>query len=133
MSGITMRYSSRPVLGFLFFWGMNTLALWVADYVFADIWFDSVGALWVSGLFLGLVNAVIRPVLVVLTLPLTIVTLGFFLLILNAMMVLLVAWLVPGFHVLGFWTGFWGALFMSIFNSLVNLLINRSAVSVTND
>jgi len=133
MSGITGRYSSRPLLDFLFFWAMNTLALWVADFVFADIWFDSVGALWVSGLILGLVNAVIRPVLVVLTLPLTIVTLGLFLLILNTLMVLLVAWLVPGFHVTGFWTGFWVALFMSLFSSLVNLMFFRPRLVVRHD
>jgi putative membrane protein len=69
-------------------------------------------------------------VLVVLTLPLTLVTLGFFLLIINALMVLLVAWLVPGFHVLGFWIGFWVALFMSVFSSFTNIVFHRNTFSV---
>jgi len=133
MSGITVGYSSRPLTGFFVFWGMNALALWVADYVFSDIWFDGIGTLLVSALLLGLVNAVIRPVLVLLTLPLTIVTLGLFLLVINALMVLFVAWLVPGFHILGFWTGFWAALFMSLFSSMINLLFNRHAVVVRHD
>jgi putative membrane protein len=126
----TAMYSSRSLVGFLLFWALNTLGLWVADYLFDGIQFDTAGALWVSGLLLGVVNAVIRPVLVVLTLPLTIFTLGFFLLIINALMVLLVAWLVPGFHVMGFWTGFFVALFMSVFSSFTNIVFHRNTFSV---
>jgi putative membrane protein len=111
---------------FLLRWALTTLPLWVASYLF-PVSFETTGALLVSGLLLGLVNAFVRPVLVFLTFPLSIVTLGFFILVINALMLLLVAWLVPGFHVGGFWTGFFVALFVSIFSFLVNRFVPRMA------
>lgn len=133
MFATTMSPTPRPMTGFLFLWALNTLGLWVADYVFDGIAFDSAGALWVSGLLLGLVNAVVRPVLILLTLPLTIVTLGVFLLVINAFMVLLVAWLVPGFMVAGFWTGLLLAVFLSVFGWGTNLVLGRYTVAVKID
>ncbi len=130
MFATTISPTPRPMMGFLLLWALNTLGLWVADTVFDGIQFDSTGALWVSGLLLGLVNAVVRPVLILLTLPLTIVTLGLFLLVINALMVLLVAWLVPGFTVAGFWTGFFLAVFLSIFGWVTNLVLGRYTVAV---
>ncbi len=121
---------SSPILRLLILWALNTLGLWVADYVFDGIRFESVGALWVSGLLLGLVNAVVRPVLIMFTLPLTVFTLGLFLLVINALMVLLVATLVSGFYVAGFATGLWVALFLSVFGWATNLLLGRYSVSV---
>lgn len=123
-------HTSSPIPRFLILWALNTLGLWVADYVFDGMRFDSTGALWVSGLLLGLVNAVIRPVLILFTLPLTVFTLGFFLLVINALMVLLVATLVSGFYVADFWTGFLVALFLSVFGWVTNLLLGRYTVSV---
>ncbi|MEW6684120.1 MAG: phage holin family protein [Nitrospirota bacterium] len=122
--------TSSPIPRFLILWALNTLGLWVADYVFDGMRFDSTGALWVSGLLLGLVNAVIRPVLILFTLPLTVFTLGFFLLVINALMVLLVATLVSGFYVADFWTGFLVALFLSVFGWGTNLLLGRYTISV---
>jgi putative membrane protein len=112
------------VAALLLRWALATLPLWVASYLF-PISFETTGALLVSGLLLGLANAFIRPIVVFLTFPLTIVTLGFFILVINALMLLLVAWLVPGFHVGGFWTGFLVALFVSIFSFLVNRFVPR--------
>lgn len=113
-----------PALAFLILWGMNVLALWVAATVFpANLAFASIPALFVSGLLLGLVNALIKPVLLILTLPLTVVSLGLFILVLNALMLLLVAWLVPGFTVAGFWAGLWVAIFISLFSFVVNALL----------
>jgi putative membrane protein len=120
-------------MGFLLLWALNTLGLWVADHVFDGIRFDSAGALWVSGLLLGLVNAVVRPILILLTLPLTVVTLGLFLLVINASMVLLVAWLVPGFMVAGFWTGLFLAVFLSVFGWVTNLVLGRYTLAVKLD
>jgi len=77
-------------------------------------------------LLLGVVNMVIRPLLVLLTLPLSIVTLGFFVLVINTLMLLLVAWLVPGFAVSGFWPGFLVALFVSLLSFVINSLIGIS-------
>jgi putative membrane protein len=73
----------------------------------------------VSALLLGFANAVVKPLLIVLTLPLTLVTFGLFLLVINALMILMVSGLVKGFKVSGFWT----ALFASIFVSLLSIFI----------
>ena len=67
-----------------------------------------------AGLLLGIVNSIVRPIAIVLTLPMTIVTLGLFLLVINAGMVALVAWILPGMRVTGFWAAFWTALLVSL-------------------
>ena len=104
---------------FLVHWAITGLSLWIASYLFRGLKFDSTGALVVSALLLGFANAVVKPLLIVLTLPLTLVTFGLFLLVINALMILLVAALVKGFRVSGFWT----ALFASIFISLLSIVI----------
>ncbi len=114
------------LLRFLILWGVNTLSLWVADELFGGIAFASLQSLFISGLLLGIVNSFIRPLLVLLTLPLSVVTLGFFVLVINALMLLFVAWLVPGFVVSGFWSGFFVALFVSVLSFVVNSLIGAS-------
>jgi putative membrane protein len=121
---------NNPLLRFLVFWGVNTLSLWVADDLFDGLAIASARALFVSGLMLGLVNAVLKPLLIVLTLPLSVLTLGFFVLIINALMLLLVAWLVPGLTVTGFWDGFFAALFVSIFSFVVNALLGLNKVRI---
>jgi len=102
---------------FLLQWLITGLSLWVASHVFKGIRFDSVSSLVVSALLLGFVNAIVKPALVFLTFPLTLLTLGLFLLVINALMIQLVAWMVKGFSVSGFWT----ALFASIFVSLLGI------------
>ena len=110
---------------FLVQWAVTAFSLWVASHIFRGLKFDSTGALVVSALLLGLANAVVKPLLIVLTLPLTLVTLGLFLLVINALMILLVAALVKGFRVSGFWT----ALFASIFISILSVLIGSFVTS----
>jgi putative membrane protein len=113
-----------PPMAFLVLWAVNVLALWVAATVFpTHLAFAGISALFVSGLLLGLVNALIKPVLLILTLPLTVLTMGLFILVINALMLLLVAWLVPGFTVAGFWAGLWIAIFISLFSFVVNALL----------
>jgi putative membrane protein len=113
-----------PATAFLILWGVNVLALWVAATVFpANLAFAGTSALFVSGLLLGLVNALVKPVLLILTLPLTVLSMGLFILVINALMLLLVAWLVPGFTVAGFWAGLWVAIFVSLFSFVVNALL----------
>ena len=109
--------------GFLVHWAVMTFALWVASHVFKGIKYSSAGALWVAALLLGLANAVVRPILVWLTLPLTILTLGLFLLVINALMVLLVSGLVKGFEVRGFWTAFFAAIFIAVLSFLIYAVI----------
>lgn len=107
------------ILPFLVHWAITALSLWVAARLFRGLHFTDTRALLVSALVLGLANAVVRPVLVILTLPLTLITFGLFLLVINALVLLLVAKLVRGFSVSGFWT----ALFASVFVSVLSLVI----------
>jgi len=100
--------------GFLVRLVITALGLWVAAQLLPGIAFASTGALIVSALVLGFVNALIRPIIFILTLPLTILTLGLFILILNGISLALVAWLVPGFHVAGLWSATWGAIIVSL-------------------
>jgi len=118
------------LLRFLIFWGVNTLSLWVADDLFGGIAFQTLQSLFIAGLLLGVVNTFVKPLLVLLTLPLSVVTLGFFVLVINALMLLFVAWLVPGFVVSGFWSGFVVALFVSVLSFVVNSLIGINRVIV---
>ena len=104
---------------FVFDWTLTAISLWVASRVFHGIKFTSTGALVIAALLLGFANALVRPVLIFLTFPLTILTLGLFLLVINGLMILLVAKLVSGFKVAGFWT----AIFASIFISLLSMLL----------
>lgn len=104
---------------FLVHWAITGISLWVASHLFKGLKFESTSALIVSALLLGLANAIVKPLLIVLTLPLTLLTFGLFLLVINALMILLVAALVKGFKVSGFWT----ALFASIFISLLSIVI----------
>lgn len=107
------------LVGFFFHWAVTALSLWVASHVFRGIRFADTSSLIVSALLLGFANALLRPLLVVLTFPLTLATLGFFLLVINALILQLVARLVEGFRIDGFWT----ALFASLFISLLGLLL----------
>jgi putative membrane protein len=115
----------NAVLRFIAFWLLNTLVLWVADYLFDSMSFTSTTSLLVSGLVFGIAHAVLKPLLVLLTLPITLLTLGLFVLIINAVILLLVAWVVPGFTVTGFWNAVGVALFISIFSFLLNLLLRE--------
>ncbi|WP_150427670.1 phage holin family protein [Dechloromonas sp. CZR5] len=116
--------------GFLIQWGITALSLWVASLVFNGIRFSDKSALIVSALLLGFANAVLWPILVVLTLPLTFLTLGFFLLVINALMLLLVAKLVRGFTISGFWTAFFAGLFISLFSLFLNSLAPDTEMEV---
>ena len=115
---------------FLLHWGITALSLWVASLLFNGIRFSSTGSLIISALLLGFANAVLRPLLVILTLPLTLVTLGFFLLVINALMLLLVAKVVSGFKISGFWTAFFASLFISILSMALGSLVPNAEMTV---
>lgn len=103
---------------------ISAIGLWIATRWVAGIRIDSAGTLVLAGLLLGLVNAVVRPILVILTLPITILSLGFFLLIVNTAMVALVASVLTGFHIYGgFWSAFQTALIVWIIGWLASWLI----------
>jgi putative membrane protein len=111
------------MLGFLLRWSMNLLALMVAASVIDGIRIRSIGMGMLAAGILGVVNAVIRPVVMLLTLPITILTLGLFTLVVNALMLLLVAKLVPGLVIEGFRAAFWGGLIVSLVSWVLNIFI----------
>ena len=102
------------MVGFLLRAAIAALGLWVASEILDGLVFESPAKLIVAALMLGVVNAFVRPLAFILTLPITVLTLGLFLLVLNAGMVALVAWLIPGFQVSGFWTAMGAALIVSL-------------------
>lgn len=108
---------------FLLHWAITALSLWVASHLFKGMRFATTGALVVSALLLGLANAVVRPLLVVLTLPLTLLTFGLFLLVINALMLMLVARLVNGFRLAGFWTALWASLFIALLSLVLGAFV----------
>jgi putative membrane protein len=118
------------MIRFLVFWGVNTLLLWVASELFASVHYDGLGALLVAGLLFGIAHTVIKPILVILTLPVTVLTLGLFLLVINALILLLVAFVVPGFTVAGFWPAVGVALFISVLNLLLNMLFGLQRTKI---
>jgi putative membrane protein len=108
---------------FLQSWLINTLAVLVAVYLVKGIHYEKPLDLAVASLLLGVLNAVFRPMLMFLALPLLIFTLGFFILIINALMLYFVGNLLqPHFSVETFWAAFWGALVISIVSIVLNIL-----------
>jgi putative membrane protein len=94
---------------------ITAIGLWIATRWVNGIRIDDATTLVLAGALLGIINAIVRPIAIVLTLPITILTLGFFLLVVNAGMVALVAGLLPGFHIFGgFWSAFGTAIIVSI-------------------
>ena len=107
----------------LLVWLINALALLALPYIFSSITVGSFYTALVVALILGLINAVIRPVLVLLTLPLTILTLGLFIFVINGLLFWAVGSFVSGFHVAGFWPGVFGALVFSLISWALSHLI----------
>ncbi len=107
---------------FLQRWLINTLAVLVAVLIVPGIKYDRALDLFVASLLLGILNAFVRPVLMLLALPLVISTLGLFILVINGLMLYFVAFLLPGFHVSDFWSAVWGALIIGLVSLAVNTL-----------
>ena len=106
------------------------LALFVADSMFQNIWLDSTEAKIAAPVLLALVNAYLRPLIVLITLPVNILSLGLFTLVINALMLKFVSWLIPAFHVEGFWTAVGGALVISIVSTMLNWFMRPPNVHV---
>ena len=101
-------------------------AMWLASLIVSGMQFATGWTLLWAALWLGIFNALVRPLLVILTLPLTIVTLGLFLLVVNAAMLGLVAALLDGFALSGFWSALFGSILISIFSALASNFIGPS-------
>jgi putative membrane protein len=106
-------------------WIINTVALFIVVSIVPGFEYRSIVSLAIAAAVLGLLNAIVRPILFVLTLPLTVVTLGLFLIILNAIMLEMTAWVVPGFRISGFGWAVIGAVVLGII-SLVTSRIGKS-------
>jgi putative membrane protein len=104
-------------------WLVNAVALLALPYVFTSIHVDTFVTALVAALVLGLVNTLIRPVLVLLTLPVTLLTLGLFIFVINGLLFWFAGSFVPGFRVDGFWAGFFGAIVYSIVSWVLSSLI----------
>ncbi len=110
---------------FILKWLVNAAALWVAAWLIPGIVVRDTRTLFVAALVIGLVNAIVKPVAVLLTLPLTILTLGLFYLVLNAAMLALAAALTPGFGLSGFGAAFLGAIVMSIVGMILGGIVDK--------
>jgi putative membrane protein len=107
-------------------WLINAAALFALPYLLSSIKVDSPAAALIAALVLGLINTFIRPLLILLTLPATLLTLGLFIFIINGLLFWFVGSFVSGFHVAGFWPAFFGAILYSIISwALSALLIKK--------
>lgn len=112
-------------------WMVLTLAVWVAAHVVPGIGYDKTSSLLIAGLVLGILNSFVKPLLSLLSLPLIILTLGLFLPVINALMLALVSWMVPGFHVGGFWPAVGGSIVISLIGLFIGYPGARRRVVVS--
>jgi putative membrane protein len=111
---------------FVFRWAVTTIAVMVASSVIRGIRYDTVAALIGASLLLGILNAFVRPFLLIISVPLILLTLGLFILVLNGLLLLLVPHVVVGFHVDSFWSAFWGAIVISIVSWVLSAFFRGS-------
>ena len=110
---------------------ITAFGLWIADMLLRGVRFDGLWALWLAALLLGIVNAIVRPIVIVLTLPLTLVTLGLFILVVNGAMVLLVSRLMSAFQVEGLWSAILASIIVGLTGWAANAFVgSRGTVEV---
>jgi putative membrane protein len=102
---------------------LNGVAVFLTAQLIPGIGVASPGTALAAGIVLGLVNAIIRPVLILLTLPATVLTLGLFIFVVNAICLALAAWFVPGFTISGLWAALFGALVISVISWLLSVIL----------
>ena len=108
---------------FILNWLVNAAALWVAVELLSGLAVGSTETLFLAALVIGLVNAVVKPILLIVTIPITVLTLGIFYLVLNGFMLYLAAAITPGFTITNFGSAFLGALIVSAASTMLHLLI----------
>src|SRR2546425_10536939 len=112
--------------GFFFRLVITGLGLWVAESIVPGVRIDGWGNLVVAALLLGIVNAVIRPIILILTLPLTVLTLGLFILVVNGISLALVAWMLPGFTIAGLVPAMLGSIVVGLTGWLASTFVGSS-------
>jgi putative membrane protein len=125
-----MSKTGHKIMVLLLNLGINVLLLLVVDALFENVRFQSARDFIAAAVLLMFANAFLKPALIVLTLPITILTFGLFTLVINTVLLQLIAWLLTGFHIEGFWTAFWAALVMGACNFLLNWFLNPRQVRV---
>jgi putative membrane protein len=118
----------RFVVGLLVGWGVNIIALIVIDWLFDSVAIERWGPLLLGAAVLGIANAVLKPILAVLTLPLIIITLGLFYFVLNIAMLALAEWIAPDFSIDGFWTYVGSVIVIWLVNWVLHSLLDTAGV-----
>ncbi|HEV3408899.1 MAG TPA: phage holin family protein [Chthoniobacterales bacterium] len=111
---------------FLFRWVVTTIAVMVTSGLLKGIRYDGLGSLLAAALLLGILNAFVRPLLLILSAPLILLSLGLFILVVNALMLYWVPTFVPGFHVESFGSAFWGAIVISLISWVLSAFFKGS-------
>ena len=104
-------------------WAISAISLVIVAYLIPGIRLDGLGPALLAPLVIGLVNATVGFIVKIVTFPITILSLGIFLLVINALMLMLAAYLVPGFAVAGFWSAFFGAIVMSVVSMILRSML----------
>ena len=112
---------------FILKWLVTTVSIFIVANLFHLIQFEDLKVLVLASLVLGILNVFVRPVLIFLTLPINILSLGLFTLIINAFLLYLASGLVPGFEINSFWKAFWAALLISIVSAMINFIIHKES------
>jgi putative membrane protein len=110
---------------FLLKWFVTAVSIFVVANVFKLIYVENLTVLVLAALILGILNVFVRPILLVLTLPINIVSLGLFTLVINGFLLYATAGLVSGFEITGFWRALLAALLISIVTAMINVLIHK--------
>ena len=118
-------HQPKIMRNFLLTWVLTAISVLITSYVVPGFEVKSWVAAAVAAVMLGLANAIVRPILVILTLPLTILSLGLFLFVVNAVTLSLVSYLTPGLAIHGFWPAFFGAIVLSLVSGLLNQWFNQ--------
>lgn len=126
MKATGLETEKAAMLRFIIQGFVSAAGLWLSAQIIPGVSFSSAGSLVAAVLVLALVNALVRPVMIFLTLPLTFVTLGLFLLVVNAAMIGLTAWFLGGFAVAGFWAGVGAAIVTGLVSWLAGTLLDRN-------
>ncbi len=126
MKVVNFMYQGQLITYLLIRWIVITTAILLAAVILPGIHVESLAAALAAAAILGIINTFMRPVLLILTLPLTILTLGLFAFIINALMLLLVSAFVPGFKIDGFGWAFLGALLISVISWIANRFISKT-------
>jgi putative membrane protein len=121
---------NRGWIAFLQRWVVTTLAVLIAAQVISGIRYDSPAGLIAASLLLGVLNAFIRPLLLLLSAPLVVVTFGLFIVVINAALLYFVGWLIETFHVDSFWSAVGGALIISVVSLIVNSITRTGGARV---